>query len=439
MSTKQWKAIIAGAIIIIILSTLTMMPRDTNVSPPDTHNMDKSTTETPITTEFSQDETLSPYTDKWYYRSVIDVYHFHLDLSEVYATVISQPNEPFVIRFNAEDTLTIKIPLQNNIDIDKLQLIYVSHDNMQDPYRTPISAFNIIDAKQFTAKDDWLECELVIGYDSKVIEGIDVLFVYNDIIEAYSMFKVVTDDSSLMSYWQHQYSDENVLFFNIQCGDEILRYYYFDEGSNSFTQWIQQATNVDEWFIENNYMVNKEKSWAVPLQTYSLLSNGMTVIAEPYESTIDSIYTYESDNPAYGVYYLGKTHDFISQTFGNAMKTTRRGNFTKLDYDIATFYIDDAMGVVQIDLLSTDLAPINGLPNTLITASQLLSQCVSIGAPHPQTITNNNMELSTYSTALLFYNNNWSIGYIWNDNEPVNIMDTECSRIVICLGERYYF
>lgn len=415
-------------------STTTSAPEET--LPLDPVNPDN------VTPEFQ-----SPYNyDDRLYRLFLPVFDSAVIADGVTFTSPSQPDQTFLDKFDVADVITLTLPKQPlEVDIAHLKMYGFAHENMMDPFLNSIDKFeNPIFIASFSADTETenITAQAMIGYGTSVQTYFDIVVTYKDRIIFYSIFAITDQHIENLDFWKDKYPNETFEKFYIKCGDTTYTKYYVPAGedTNLYT-WRTQFTNTTMWFEENNYLVSAKKSWMIhPDDCKKPLQPGATYTAIPYEErAID--FTFETDNPEYALYFLGKSQNEVVSHFGNPLKTNTNNKVTCLEYSNYQFFVVDDK-VEQITLDANSLEIINGVPNFPATVWEIeafVKQCGLVFSEAGDAYQDPTIPEYYASVPIMNVAEGWTITFVWLKTEMFQPTTSDCDKIIIHTGERYLY
>lgn len=361
--------------------------------------------------------------------------------SEIHALSSSQPDCNFIKFVDAEDILSFTLTPTENLDISKAKIYLISHNLMKDPYTTPISEIPHLLALDFESQDDgtWL-AETMLGYGFSDTSLLDVLFVYDDNIEMRTQLTITENNTSSPLYWQAKFPDQTLELFFIKMGDDTVTHCYFPDRHNSLFNWLGEATSQG-WHHKDGKVFDETETWYFDYEEYTApLSPNQTLEAHKF-TTPDCIVNTEFDvsNTDYLTSYLTQDDEYVHANFGAPNRIIKIGNVTRIEYTYAIFYVDKTDGVIQIDIQPGFVPAINALPYTECTYVELSNICKKYNIDMPIPTTTEQPDMEYYVTRLSFKVGDYTVCYVWESNQPVNITTARFTRIVIHTGDNYNY
>lgn len=387
----------------------------------------------------------SPYAfDENYTGVVMNVWNKNLRIDYLNITSSNYPNVTFIQSVHQEDVVRVTLPRQNlGMDTSKVKLLIVAHENMKDPYVTHISDYNILIESSFVeTPQGTLETEFMLGYDKTLGSFIDILLVYNDNIEAFTMLRLdKTQKYSRMFYeWLKPNNIVNEMTFKAD-DKEFTFYYYPDEATNLY-DWVASSSNPQKWVQIGDIITNADASWYItPEQCRQTLKNNIIIDVKPItqETNPFASYIFDTHNPQYLISYLNKDVNTVINRFGTPKNIQTFANIVKIQYDKSIFYIDNKEGVIQIDIQPNAHSIVNGLPFIPTTANDIFTTCRRLNIPYLSIQDKSDIQLKYYVKILPIKVDKNYISYVWESSLQLSPHFDNCNRIVIHSGEQYIY
>ncbi len=415
------------------------------------HGSSHNNTATPPTTE-QPDWTEPPIIDipeedekSQYNPNHVDVYCMiptiatpPIDLSSIKIFTTSDPNVEFAMRVHAEDVITFEVSnIPYGIRPEDIKAYGIPHSSMKDPYVTSIDQYtNKIFETAFSKRDDKLVAQAMVGYGVTTDTLLDVLFVYKGQICYYAMFHVDNDIKNTLEGWQHAYPDETFEVFYIQHNDKKMSCYYASNKVKTLTDWMNSTQNVYALHLEKDILANGLEEWMLTLeQGEELLTPDKVFHANDYVKP--EPHKFETDNNKYAVSYLGKNKDEIVAILGQPQSSNEQGAATKMVYADKTIYLTNNV-CVQVDLTS-QAEPINGLPGKQTNAEEIAKQCQYTGISDYEIKGFISDDGKTFYYRMMLQYENWTVCYIWETTEAIEIATTNFTRVVVYSGDNVHY
>ena len=433
--------------LLTLLLTLTLLLFTACNRLPDADNSDTSNIYSATQSESSKenDDPIIDH-DEWTNHisvlgGIVKVCNERIDFSELSIKADASPNTNYARTVDAEDVIEITLGKQDSsFDINKLSIIGVAHQNMKNPYKTASTQFDSEFREIFTKNGDEFISQFSIGYKTNIVDAVELLFVYDGKIEAYVPVLMVFQHKTSVPYWRYMRPLENVQQFHIQCGESLLDYCYFEQNPTTVLSWHTQDCSLYDWELYEGWLVDKNRQWMIsPEQYRETLTGDCTIIAEPFDESSFFPYEYDDENPNYAVYYLGADAQKVINKFHEPQSVRKFGDITIIQYPEFSFYLDNNT-VVQIDIINGDtLLPINDFVTKHSTGAVIHDKCNALNIDYPDVLHSFDEQFSIYQYILPFKNNNWTVAYIWESNEPINTNITEFTQISIYIGDTILF
>ena len=383
----------------------------------------------------------SPYNPNENYSYIMmPVYQSPLNIFGMTITSPSYPNTTYLSRINVEDIITVSLAEQpDEIDIQKLSIIGYRHKEFNDPYITPVEKMtNSIFSAPFIESDGCYIAQFSIGYGCAPDQFIDVIFVYDGQIIYFTSFMTIEGDGTSDAYWEYYAPDEKIGHLTITCEDTVYDYCFFVKDGYTLEKWSHSRTNVDGWKMRSTYLTNKDETWFIPIeQCQVLLKDGMNFVATK-ERPAEKDFTFDATNPDYLVSYIGCNKENLVSKFGEPKSLDMLGSTEKCVYDNFSFYLSNNK-VIQIDVLHKDAQIVNGLTASPMNGTKLEELANQSGIPVPDYKWITDTPSSYYCVKLPITHDNWTVCYVWENNEQFVPSEMDFTKIVIYSGEDYYY
>lgn len=359
-----------------------------------------------------------------------------LEFAEYNVTVPSTNEGEFAVQIDVNDVITFTFGKQSPvIDITKLSVFAVAHEDMKNPYKTPVSEYtNVVFSSNFTKQGDNLIAQAMIGYDTGVNEVLDVMVVYKGEIVGYSMFKVVDMDIYNKSYWENQMPDAKICEFTIVTPDKTYKCFYDANTVTTLLDWTHGMTNIYGFIRNITAVTDTNKTWMIPETLADApLTDGQVFNAEAYrEPTVD--FAFEVDNPEYLVYWLGKTQAEVATKFGTPTNVESNPTGTRLEYDALEIFLVDG-AVVQINIKQPTYEPINVLPSEPCNGIAFADICIRANLELPDYNVEYFEDLDFFVKTLAFKQDNWTVEYRWEADSNFNPDMRPFNSVIVYSGE----
>lgn len=359
-----------------------------------------------------------------------------LEFADYNVTVPSTNEGEFAVQIDVNDVITFTFGKQSPvIDVTKLSVFAVAHEDMKNPYKTPVSEYeNVVFSSNFTKQGDNLIAQAMIGYDTGVNEVLDVMVVYKGEIVGYSMFKVVDMDIYNKSYWENQLPDAKICEFTIVTPDKTYKCFYDANTVTTLLDWTHSNTNPYGFIRDITAVTDSNKTWMIPAAFADApLTDGQVFNTEAYKQP-SAEFTFEVDNPAYLVYWLGKPQADVAVKFGTPTNVESNPVGTRIEYEAVDFFLVDGV-VVQINIKQPGYEPINALPGEPCKGIEFAEICLRANIELPDYTKEYFEELEFFVATLSFTSDNWTVEYRWESDSNFNPDMVLFNEIIIYSGE----
>jgi hypothetical protein len=223
-------------------------------------------------------------------------------------------------------------------------------------------------------------------------------------------------------------------------GDTTVTHCYFSEETTSLLDWLGTATS-NGWHHKDGKIFNDTETWYFNYEEYSApLTPETTLVAHEFINQDQIVHTeFDITNPEYLTSYLGQDDEYVHAHFGAPNRIIQIGSVTRIEYTYAIFYVDKTDGVIQIDIQPGFVPAINALPYTECTFVDLSNICKQYNIDVPQPVKTEQPDMEYYVTKMSFKVGEYTVCYVWESNQPVNITTERFTRIVIHTGDNYNY
>lgn len=387
---------------------------------------------------------VSPYqqTDL-YIAAMRPVWNEQLIIDDLTITTTTRPDISFASRIDAEDVVTINMPRQRfSTDMSKAKVIAILHDNMLDPYLASPNQYQVFCESGFTANEDgsWT-AQFMLGYETDAQEIVDILFVYDNNIEYYTMMYITQKHKYSKMYYQWLTPDKVIAEMHFTCGDDILTHCYYPDKTHTAIEWITSETNPHQWITVQGMIVDPSVRWYIPEeQAHQTLYDGITFDMLPVQDVLPGTTTpLDNPNPQYLTSLLHQSRSAVEDKLGTPKQISQLSDIVKLKYDQCIVYLHPQNGVMQIDVLPGTQNVINALPTHACSGEELTKVLRLLIVPYNDYRNTTDVQAQYYGYHLSVPATSCTISYVWEGEKHINPQYDKFTRIVIHSGEEYTY
>lgn len=388
---------------------------------------------------------ISPYDkDDLCIAALRPVWNYQLVADDMTISTTTEPEAQYADRIDVEDVVTIHLPRQRfATDMSQAKALVILHEDMQDPYITPIQAYKVFCESQFTPNEDgsWT-AKFMLGYDAAHSQLVDVLLIYNNNVEYYTMLYVTQKHQYSKMYYQWLTPDKAVAELSFVHGNTISTYGYYPEQTNTLIEWINSETNPHQWHDVQGMIVDPSANWYLPSeQANQPLTDGATFQMTPVSDNMlpGTSTTLHTSNPEYITALLCQPQNIVTERLGEPKTTLPFSRGTKMEYDNHVVYLDTQNLVIQIDVLPGTQNVINTLPTQACSGDDLTKALRLSIIPYSEYHNRIDVQAQYYSYSLPIFTETCTISYVWEGELQINPKYDEFTRIVIHAGEKYIY
>ena len=274
-NTKKWLLIGICALIFVFIFGFGFSRQQTTIVPPPQH----MTFPPEPTYDKNDPNFVSPYNhDNRDFGALMPVWKDSLIVDGIQFTVTSQPDVPWVTNIDAEDVVTITMPRQRfATDASKAKIIAVLHDDMTDPYTTAVSNYKAFCLSPFVANEDgtWA-AKFMFGYDIKDSTIANILFIYDNNVEYYTMVRLTKNNVYSKQHYQWLFPDKQIAEMQFICDEQQFTFCYCTSETTTLSEWVSSDTNHAHWVIAENGVYDPTGKWYIDSQYLNTkLSDGV--------------------------------------------------------------------------------------------------------------------------------------------------------------------
>lgn len=388
---------------------------------------------------------VSPYqSDDLHIASMSPVWNEQLITDNLTITTTTHPDVQFVSRIDVEDVVTIHMPRQRlNTDMSKAKIIAILHEDMQDPYVTNPQEYQAFCKSEFAANDDgsWT-AQFMLGYDASSHDIVDILFVYENNIEYYTMMYITQKHKYSKMYYQWLTPDETVSEMNFICGDTVITYGYYPNKVHTLAEWIKSDTNPHQWHEVQGMIVDPSVTWYLPAEQSShAIHDNIIFDMLPIQNNLlpGVTITLASNNPQYLTSLMHQPRNVVEDRLGTPKRTSQFSNVIKMEYNQYIIYLHPQNGVTQIDVLPGAYNIINALPTHACSGEELTKVLRLLIVPYNDYRNTTDVQAQYYGYHLSVPATSCTISYVWAGEKHINPQYDKFTRIVIHSGEEYTY
>lgn len=388
---------------------------------------------------------VSPYHhENRYIAALCPVWEKQLVVNSLTITTTTSPEVQYVTRVDVEDVVTVHMSRQRfNTDMSKAKVMAILHDNMKDPYLTNPQDYQIFCESGFTPNDDgsWT-AQFMLGYDAVSDKIVDILFVYDNNIEYYTMMYITQKHQYSKMYYQWLTPDEPVAEMHFTCGDDVMTYGYYPEKTHTLTAWINGETNPHQWREVQGMIIDPSAKWYLPVeQAYQTIYDGIIFQMLPIQNNMlpGTTPQLNSDNPQYLTSLLHQSRSVVEEKLGTPSRILPLSNVIKMEYRQCVVYLHPQDGVTQIDVLPGTENIINVLPTQACSGENLTKALRLAIIPYGEYQSHTDVQTQFYGYSLSINTPSCTVSYVWEGELQINPEYDEFTRIVIHSGEKYIY
>lgn len=443
LSPQTKKILLFGipALIFILIVGLSRRPS----TPAETTEHAFITLPTQPTFEKGDPDFVSPYHHEDLYIAVMrPVWDKQLIASGLTLTTTTSPDVQFTSRIDAEDVVTIHMSRQRfSTDMSKAKVMAILHDDMQDPFLTNPNDYKVFCESRFTSNEDgsWT-AQFMLGYDAVSSKIVDILFVYDNNIEYYTMMYVTKKHQYSKMYYQWLTPDEPVAEIHFNCGDEVITYGYYPEKTHTLLEWIKSSTNPHQWCEVQGMIVNPSAQWYIPAeQAQQIIYDGIIFDTVPILNNLlpGTATQFDTTNPQYLTSLLHQPRSVVEEALGPPKQTVQLSHIIKMEYDQCIVYLHPQNGVIQIDVRPGTQNIVNALPTQVCSGEELTKALRLSIIPYGNYRNITDTQAQYYRYYLPIQTSSCTISYVWESELQINPEYDKFTRIVIHSGEEYIY